>query len=205
VSVWLSFETSSAVLLGEVLRAAAADGKLSDVSLAFRTPGPAGRSATELVDTFTTAEVTSMTEQLSGTPMGSVSLLLPADAATSTPGTQQHTDRFAPLSAAPTTRAYVSLGRPLPAYPVAAVSLSQAAAGAPLDLTFTTSALPLLDTIYQAKGAAEAIPALTLAIGDRAGINLWRHTFPKLTVSVFAENLAGPSFSGTASLTGRPR
>ena len=64
----LSFDTSSLVLLGEVLRAAADGGRISQVSLAFRTPGPDGRPATELVDTFATAAVTSLTEQLSGTP-----------------------------------------------------------------------------------------------------------------------------------------
>ena len=62
------------MLLGEVLRAAAAGGRISHVSLAFRTPGPSGRPTTELVDTFATAAVTSFGEHLSGTPAGTVSL-----------------------------------------------------------------------------------------------------------------------------------
>jgi cellulose synthase/poly-beta-1,6-N-acetylglucosamine synthase-like glycosyltransferase len=200
VRVWLSFATSSAVLLGEVLRAAATNAPIATISLAFRTPGPGGRPVTKLVDTFPTAVVTSMTEQLSGKPTGTVSLLLPAaDTATSTPpGAPQHAGPFAPLSDE-TTRAYVSLGGALPSYRVAAVSLSQSAAGAPLDLTFTASAVPLLDQIYQAKGAAAAIRALTLAVSNRAGSNLVRQTFPRSTVNVFAENLTGP-LSGTASL-----
>jgi hypothetical protein len=59
--------------------------------------------------------------------------------------------------------------------------------------------VPLLDQIYQAKGAAAAIRALTLAVSNRAGSNLVRQTFPRSTVNVFAENLTGP-LSGTASL-----
>ena len=204
-SVALSFQTSSAVLLGEVLRAAADDGRLSSVSLAFRSPGEAGRPVTKLVDSFPTAVVTSLTAQLSGVPTGTVSLLLPAaGAATSTPGTAQQAGPFASPATASSLRSSVSLAPALHAYPVGEVNVSQSAAGAPVTLTFTTSALPLLNRIYQAKGAAAAIRALTLAVDDGAGATLVRHTFPKLTVSSFAENLTG-SFSGTASLTGRPK
>ena len=74
----LSFGTSSVLLLGEMLRAAADGGRISQVSLAFRAPGPDGREATQLVDTFATATVTSLQEHLSGSPGGRVSLLLPA-------------------------------------------------------------------------------------------------------------------------------
>ena len=56
--VGLRFNTSSLALLGEVLRAAAAGGRISHVSLAFRTPGLNGRPTTEFVDTFGTAAVT---------------------------------------------------------------------------------------------------------------------------------------------------
>ena len=85
--VELSFQTSSLVLLGEVLGAAADSRRISTVSLAFRTPGAGGQPDTELVDTFATAAVTSLSEQLSGTPAGSVSLLLPASSSvTSRPG-----------------------------------------------------------------------------------------------------------------------
>ena len=54
-------------------------------------------------------------------------------------------------------------------YAVTAVSLSQTAPGAPLGLSFTTSALPLLDRIFQAEGDGAAIPALTLSVRDGAG------------------------------------
>jgi hypothetical protein len=205
--VGLSFDTSSLVLLGEILRAAAHGGQISNVSLAFRTPGPRGRAATKRVDTFATVVVISMAEQLSDTPTGSVSLLLPvAGDVTSTPGTLQHAGPFAPVAAAPTTRTYVTLGHGLPPYRVAAVSLSQPAAGAPLGLSLTTSALPLLDRIYQAKGANAAIPVLTLSVRDGAGNSLLGHTFSRLKVSIFSQNLSvsGP-LSGTATLTGRPR
>ncbi len=199
--VSLSFETSSTVLLGQVLQAAAGDGQISNVSLAFRTRDSRGRLVTKLVDTFPTAMVSSMTAQLSGTPTSRVSLLLPAaDAVTSTPGATRDAGPYAPLAAAPVARTSISLGgQALPAYPVDGVSLSQSSAGAPFNLTFTTSALPLLDTIYQADGSAGAIPVLTLAVGNDG--SLLRQTFRQLTVGVFAESLTGP-FSGTASLTG---
>ena len=201
----LSFDTSSLVLLGDVLRASAHGGNVSNVSLAFRTPGLGGRPATERVDAFATAEVAAMTEQLSGQPKGSVSLLLAAAGdLTSTLGTQQQVGPFAPLSAAPATRAYVTLGHGSPAYEVTAVSLSQAASGAPFNLGFTTSALPLLDRIFNAEGTAATIRGLTLTVRDRAGRGQLLHTFSKLSVSAFAENVSGP-LAGTATLAGRPR
>ena len=195
----LSFETSSPVLLGEVLRAAADGGRLADVSLAFRTPGPDGRPITRLIDTFPKAEVASMTERLSGTPSGSASLLFPGTgSATDTPTMLRRAGPFASTTAA-ATRTFVTLEPDLPAYPVAAVSLSQPGADAVLNLTFTTSALPLLNGIYRAQGAALVINALTLGVRDGTGTTLWRHSFPKLNVTVFNENLTKP-LSGTALL-----
>ena len=201
----LSFDTSSLVLLGDVLGAAARGGSISNVSLAFRTRGHAGRPVTERLDSFATAEVTSISEQLAGKPTGSVSLLLPAAGdLTSTPGTLQQAGPFLQLSAAATARAYVTLGEGSPSYPVAAVSLSQEGAGAPFDLSFTTSALPLLDRIFTAQGAAAPIHGLTLAVGDGGAGGPFLHTFSRLTVSGFAENVSG-SLAGTATLAGRPR
>jgi cellulose synthase/poly-beta-1,6-N-acetylglucosamine synthase-like glycosyltransferase len=204
--VGLSFDTSSLKLLGEVLRAAANGGRISHVSLAFRTPDQNG-PATELVDTFATGVVTSVTEQLSGTPAGSVSLLLPAVSdVTSTPGTLQHAGPFSRSSGASAAKAYVTLDAAggAPSDAVTAVSLSQATSGAPLGLSFTTSALPLLDAIFQAEGAGAAIPVLTLSVRDGAGHTLLWHTFSRLSVSSFAENLSG-ALSGTATLVVRPR
>ena len=78
-SVGLTFDTSSVLLLGEILRAAADGGQFSHVSLAFVASGRGGRLATERVDTFAKVAVTSIAEQLSrppGTPAGQ--LLAPA-------------------------------------------------------------------------------------------------------------------------------
>jgi hypothetical protein len=208
----LSFGTSSLVLLGEVLAAAADGGRISRVSLAFRTPGPDGRPTTELVDTFAAATVTSVTEHLSGSPAGRVALLLPAASeVASTPGTLQHAGPFAAPSggaaggaaAAPAAKAYVSLGAGAPSYAVTAFAVSQAAPGAPLDLSLTTSALPLLHGIFQAGGAA-AIPALAVTVRAPDGGRLLWHTFSGLKVSSFAETLSG-AVSGTATLVVRPR
>jgi len=200
----LSFDTSSLALLGDVLRAAANGGNVANVSLAFRTAGHRSRPATERMDAFATAEVAGVTAQLSGEPKGSVSLLLAAAGdLTSTLDTQQQ-GPFAALSAAPTARAWVMLGRGSPAYQVTAVSLSQAASGAPFNLSFTTSALPLLDRIFKAEGTAATIRGLTLAVRDGAGAGQLLHTFSKLSVSAFAENVSGP-LAGTATLAGRPR
>ncbi len=99
----LSFGTSSPVLLGDLLRAAAKGGPVSHVSLAFRAPGPGG----ERVETFATATVASLKGHLSGTPAGSVSLLLSqASHVTGTPVTLPRTR----LSAAPAAEASVTLG-----------------------------------------------------------------------------------------------
>jgi cellulose synthase/poly-beta-1,6-N-acetylglucosamine synthase-like glycosyltransferase len=207
--VGFSFDTSSLVLLGSVLAAAADGGRISRVSLAFRTPGPDGRFATELVDTFGGGTVASVAEHLSGTPAGRVALLLPAASeVASTPGTLQHAGPFAALGAAPggsaaaaAAKSYVSLGGGAPSYAVTAVSLSQAASGAAVRLTFTTSALPLLSGIFQAEGDGAPIPLLTLSV--RGGPVL-SHTFSGLKVSSFAETLSG-AVSGTATLVVRPR
>ena len=206
--VGLSFDTSSLVLLGEVLRTAADGGRVSHVSLAFRTPGPDRRPATELVETFPAGVVTSLQEHLSGGPTGSVSLLLPeVSDVTGAPATLQRTGPFANPSAASATSASVALrtaGGTAPSYDVTAVSLSQSASDAPLDLSFTTSALPLLDGIFQAEGASTAIPVLTLSARDGAGERLLWLTFSGLSVGSLAENLSG-SVSGTATLVVHPR
>jgi hypothetical protein len=204
----LSFGTSSLVLLGEVLAAAADGGRISRVSLAFRTPGPDGRPTTELVDTFAAATVTSVTEHLSGSPAGRVALLLPAASeVASTPGTLQHAGPFAVPGAGPSGRpaakAYVSLGAGAPSYAVTAFAVSQAAPGAPLDLSLTTSALPLLEGIFQAEGAGVPIPVLAVTVRAGDGGRLLWHTFSGLKVSSFAETRSG-RLSGTVTFVVRP-
>jgi len=93
----------------------------------------------------------------------------------------------------------------LPSYALTDFSLSPAAApGADLSLGLTTSARPLVDRLEQAEGAAAAIPALTLSVGDGSDGSLVRHAFSRLSVSSFDENLSRP-LSGTATLTGLPR
>ncbi len=201
----LSFDTSSAVLLGKILRAAAGSGRLSHVGLAFPAPGQGGRPATARVETFATATVTSLAEGLSGTPAGTVSLLLSlASHTTSTPPTLQLGGPDAPSVA----EASVTLGpadRGAPSYAVTAVSLSRAAAGAPVRLSFTTSALPLLDGIFKAEGAAAAISALTLTVHHAGtGADLLSDTFSRMSVSSFAEKRSG-SLSGAVTLVAAPR
>jgi hypothetical protein len=203
--VVLNFDTSSAVLLGEVLRATADGGRLPNVSLALRTRGRGGKAETDLLETFPTGVVTSMAGHLSGTPGGSVSLVLNAASnVTSTRDTLKHVGPFASLSAAPTTNAYVRLGQGSPSYAVTAVSLSQGKAGADIGLSFTTSAQPLLRRIFEAQGTAEAIPALTLSIRHGTGAGLLRHALSGLSVVSFAEDLSG-RLSGTVTLVGHPR
>jgi cellulose synthase/poly-beta-1,6-N-acetylglucosamine synthase-like glycosyltransferase len=198
--VGLEFQTSSVVLLADVLHAATHGGRLSTVSVAFRTPRRDGRPASERVDTFATALVTSMNAQVSGTPTGSVSLLVPAAGqVTTTPASPLRV--AAPAATAPASSAagYASLTPRSRAYGVSTVTLSQGAPGAPVDLTFTTSALPLLDRIFRAESAgALAIPSLTLSIRDRSGQTLLHHTFERLHVVAFTESLsAQPSATAT--------
>ena len=195
----LSFGTSSIVLLGEILTAAADGRRISDVSLAFRTPGPDGRVATELVETFATASVTSFSDDLSGHPAGSVSLrLLMAGDQTTSPATLQHTDRFSTPSGAQDARAQVKLGTGGRSYAVTAVMLSQPSPAAPLQLSFATAAPPLLDAIYRTGGATAGIPALTLSVQASPGGNRLRHTFSGLTVQAFTQQSSG-SVSGIAT------
>ena len=202
----LSFDTSSIALLGEVLRAAADGGPTSPVSLAFRSPGQGGRPATERLETFATAALTSFSEHLSGAGGGSVSLIIQtvSDVA-STPVTLRHIGPFATLpspSGARDATAYLTLGGGTPSYAVTAVSLSQTAPHAPLGLTFTTSALPLLKGIFQGRGTG--LPVLTLSVRAGAGGTLLWHTFSGLSISSFAETRSR-SLSGTATLAIRPR
>ena len=186
----LSFNTSSLAQLDELLRAAAHGGRFSHVSLAFRVPGQGGRPASERVDTFATGTVTSLRGHLSGTPAGSVSLLLsPASHTAGTPGTLP---RSAPL----VTATSVTLsGRTT--YAVTAAGLSQAGVGGPLELRFTTSARPLLHKIFRARGAR--ISSLTLSVRDGAGAGLQRYSFSGLRVRSLAQKRSGGSLSGTAT------
>jgi hypothetical protein len=208
--VGLSFDTSSVVLLGQVLQAAAGSRRISHVSIALRAPGADGRPATELVDTFATATVASFEAHLSGQPAGHVSLVLPAQGSTVTaPGALGYVGPFAPLpgpSGVPTARAYATLGRPgtgATFSEVTAVTLARAAPRAPLDLSFATSSLPLLQAIFQDEGAGVTIPAFTLSVRAGPG-GPDRFTFSGLNVTSFAENLAAP-VSGTATLAVRRR
>jgi hypothetical protein len=202
--VRLSFRTSSLVLLGKVLRAAASGGRITGVSLAFRAPGRSGRPATELVDTFASAVVSSFQEDLSGTPAGRVSLVLPAVShPVRTPGALERAGPFAP-SAPSAAQAYVTLDpAAAPSHPVTAVRLTEAAPGAPLGLGFATSSLPVIEGIMRYQGAAAAIPALTLSV-RAGGRDQLTCTFSGLGISSFAENLSG-SLSGTAMLVVRQK
>ena len=209
----LRFDTSSLVLLGEVLGGAANGGQISNLSLAFRTPGLRGRPTTESVDTFSTAAVASFREQLSGMPMGTVSLVLPAAShVVSAPGPLQRVGPFAGPSSTPATKAYVNTDATgttgAPSSAVTAVQLSQTASHAPLHLSFTTSSLPLLDGIFQDQGAAVSIPMLTLSVraggGGSPSARELTYTFSALSVGSFAESNLSGSLSGTATLVVRP-
>jgi hypothetical protein len=150
------------------------------------------------METFAAAAVTSFSEHLSGAPTGSVSLLLPAASdVISTPGTLRRAGPFSGSARMSAAKAYVNMGVGAPSYAVTAVSLSQAASGAPLDLRFTTSALPLLEGIFQ--GRDVGIPELTLSLRARADGDLVRYTFSKLGVSFLAEKRSA-SLSGTTTL-----
>jgi hypothetical protein len=207
--VGLKFSTSSLTLLGEVLRAAASGGRISQVSLVFRTPGLNGRPTTESVDTFGTAAVAAVKEHLSGAPTGTVSLTLPTlSHVVSTPAQLQRVGPFAGLSGpAVATDVHVTMETSdeteTPTYAVSAVQLTQAAAHDPLKLRFTTSSLPLLDGLFQDQGGAASIPVLTLSVraseGGRPFTTALTYSFSGVSVGSFAENLSG-SLSGTATL-----
>jgi hypothetical protein len=89
----------------------------------------------------------------------------------------------------------------MPFSAVTAVTLAQAAPGAPLDLSVTTSSLPLLQAIFHDEGAV-GIPALTLSVRAGPG-GPDRFAFSRLSVTSLAENRSG-RLSGTAALAVSP-
>jgi hypothetical protein len=103
----------------------------------------------------------------------------------------------------PTAQAYVTLGQGSASYAISGVGLSQRATGAPLELGFTTTSLPLLQGLFRAEGAAAPIPALTLSVGDGAGGSLSWHTISRLRVISLSQSLSG-RLSGTATLVAAP-
>jgi cellulose synthase/poly-beta-1,6-N-acetylglucosamine synthase-like glycosyltransferase len=206
----LSFGTSSLPLLGELLRADAGSGRISHLSLALRGPGHNGKPTTQLVETFDSAVVASCIEQLSGVAKGSVLLVLPATShMVSSPGALEQAGPFAARggsSGASAAKVSVSLGgKGAHRYPVTAVSLSQTAAGGPIDVDFTTSSLPLLEGIFRDEGSG-GIARLSLFAegggGRRSAVTV-KETLSGLSVSSFAQDLSG-SPSGTAELVVRP-
>ena len=130
----------------------------------------------------------------------------PRPAGDHSPGTLQHIGPFAALPRRRRPRRGDPGGhrRRTPSYPVTGVSLSQAASGAPINLSFASAALPLLDRIFHAQGAGAAIPVLTLSVRAGANGGQLRHTFSQLSISSFAENLSG-SVSGAVTLVALSR
>ena len=212
--VGLRFHTSSLALLSEVLRAAAAGGRIPHVSLAFRMPGLSGRPTTESVDTFGTAAVTSLREHLSGMPTGTVSIMLPAVShVVSAPAALQRVGPFASPGAAPATRVRVTRDATgttgAPSSAVTAVQFAQRAPHAPLRISFTTSSMPLLNGIFKDQGAGLSIPVLTLTVrAPNTGhpfATALTYTFSGLSVGSFAEKNVSGALSGTATLVVPPR
>jgi hypothetical protein len=205
--VGLRFKTSSLVLLAQVLQAGGGSGRIRNVSLAFRSPDASGRPMTELVETFGVADISSFDEHLSGTPTGTVSLVLPVLSHVARAPDSQHrvavfTDESALPGAAP-TKVYVRMSAVSGTHAVTAVEVSEAGARAPLSLRFATSSLPLLDAIFHGQGTVAGIPSLRLSVragaGSRPVATALTDTFLGMSVGSFAENISG-SILGTATL-----
>jgi cellulose synthase/poly-beta-1,6-N-acetylglucosamine synthase-like glycosyltransferase len=202
----LRFSTSSLVLLGDVLRAAADGRRIRHVSLVLRSPGRSGRAASEVVDTFGAAAVRSFSEHLSGASAGTVLLAFSG---------REHAARAheaGPLAgatsselAAPRIAITIRAAGPR-AHAVSAVVLSQAAEHAPVVLGFSTASRPLLDAIFAGRDAG-GIPALTLFVrigtSGHPAITALADTFSAVAVGSVAENLS-ESVSGRATLLVRP-
>ena len=127
--------------------------------------------------------------------------MLPAiSKVTTAPDTLRDIGPFDTLSVPSGGRAYANAGAS--SYAVTAVTVWQTVAGAPLDLRFTTSALPLIQGIFGARNAS--LPVFTLSVQDRSGeTRLW-NTFSGLSVSSVVETRSR-SLSGTATLAVSPR
>ena len=210
--VRLSFATSSLVLLGDVLQAAAAGANLSHVSVAFRAPGLDGRLTTESVDSFGAATVTSFKDQLSGTPTGTVSLTLPVVSdVVSAPGALQRVGPFAGTAVWATTARVNTPATGMTtasAATVTAVQVFEASQGAPLHLSFTSSSPPLLNGMFQDQSSAADITELKLSVpsgGGGSSGTAFTYTFSSLRVGSFAENNLTGALSGTATLVVQPR
>jgi hypothetical protein len=199
--VGLNFTTSALPLLAEVLRAGSQGGRIQDVSLVFRSRR-AGQSGTrESIADYAGAMVTSMTEQLSGSPSGEISLRLPATGAlTAASSSGQRIAEVGSESSAEATRTYVRLGRGRQAYPVTGVTVSQGITGGPLSLAFTTSAQSLLERLYEANSSGATVRLLRFtARGGGPSLGPLRQDFKRMAVTAFAENLSG-QLSGEATL-----
>jgi hypothetical protein len=197
----LSFDTSSLVLLNDILHAAAKGGQVPHVTLAFRALGLGGRLTTESVSSFPSASVTAFSEQLSGAARGTVSLrLTSAGTVISAPAALERLGPFAATSAAPAARAYASgPGSASPAG-LSAVRISQQKPGDPLRLSFTTSSVPLLDELFRSQGSAAGVADLQLAVAAGKGAAALNYTFAALRVGSFAEDTVTGALSGTATL-----
>ncbi len=196
----LSFGTSSLVLLGDILHAAAGGGQVTDVSVAFRAPGLNGKLTTQSVDNFRSASVTSFKEQLSGSATGTVALTLgTATGVVSTPGALEHVGPFAGTSGPTAAKAYAATPGTSPAG-LTALRITQKAPGDPLSISFTTSSLPLLNQMFRSQGAVGGIGVLTLSAGAGKGTAPVKYTFSSLTVGSFTEDTASGALSGTAVL-----
>jgi cellulose synthase/poly-beta-1,6-N-acetylglucosamine synthase-like glycosyltransferase len=201
----LTFATSALPLLNDVLHSAAKGGNLKHVSLAFRAPGLGGKPATESVDNFPFASVTAFKGQLSETPTGTVTLTFSGAASVvSSAAALNRTGPFVDTSTGPAAKAYAATPQAgaggTPPAALSAVQVAQKKPGAPLNLSFTTSSLALLDEMFQSQGTAYGVP-LKLSVTSGKGKAPLDITFPSLDVGSFTEDNRSGMLSGTATLT----
>jgi cellulose synthase/poly-beta-1,6-N-acetylglucosamine synthase-like glycosyltransferase len=209
----LSFDASSLVLLNEVF---GYDGKrraISSFTLVVRKPA-IGRQAArnEMADTFHQAVVTSLLEDFSGAPTGSVSLSLSAlGHVLISPKTVGSSGPFSQAPASPgVVTARLKLGsassRRAQYFSVTSVELIQPPGSTPalFNLSLDTSSLALLDAILHAGSSGRRIAALTLVVRNRghgsgSATTLVTDTFREGFVTSFDESLSG-SFTGQVAL-----
>jgi cellulose synthase/poly-beta-1,6-N-acetylglucosamine synthase-like glycosyltransferase len=204
----LNFTTSSLPLLGEVLHAGTHGGRIPHISLVFRSPRQRRTQGADSVATYYGAMVTSINAQLSGSPAGQISLLLPsAGALTAASTAQQHivgadsvSSTAVGLAASDAVaRAFVRVGHNPKAYEVTGVTVSQGMTGGPISLSLSTSAPSLLQRIYRTNRSGTTIPTLRLsARAEKLGLGLLSRQFSHMDVAAFTENLSAP-FYGSAT------
>ncbi len=211
----LSFNASSLALLGAMFAYDGNERAISALTLVVRKPGTGRRPATtEMADTFDNAVVSAVQEDLSNSPIGTVTLSFSSlGHVVTSPGSIRSQGPFPEMPTTPSsvTGVRMKLGlassRQAHYFPVSSVDLGQATPSghALFSLSLDISSRSLLEAVLRAGGSGRKIAALTLLFpprgaGGRSATTPVTETFYGAVVTSFDENLSG-AFTGQVTLS----